>query len=92
MDVNNFRTLGECEFGTIWYVEGESKVVVNAYQAALYFSLEDFAAFARMVGDADKRFQSLMKPAPTQAPAPAPAASTGKIRQFRPAQAPTDHE
>lgn len=88
MDVNNFRTLGECEFGTIWYVEGESKVVVNAYQAALYFSLEDFAAFARMVGEADKRFQSLMKPAP--APAPAPVAS--KIRQFRPAQSPTDHE
>lgn len=82
MDVNNFRTLGECEFGTIWYVEGENKVVVNAYQAALYFSVDDFAAFARMIGEADKRFQGLMKP-PAQ-PAPQP----GKIRQFRPLNSP----
>lgn len=82
MDVNNFRTLGECEFGTIWYVEGENKVVVNAYQAALYFSVDDFAAFARMVGEADKRFQGLMKP-PAQ-----PPAQPGKIRQFRPLNAP----
>lgn len=82
MDVNNFRTLGECEFGTIWYVEGENKVVVNAYQAALYFSVDDFAAFARMVGEADKRFQGLMKP-PAQAPT-----QPGKIRQFRPLNAP----
>lgn len=90
MDVNHFRTLGECEFGTVWYVEGESKVVVNAYQAALYFSLDDFAAFARMVGDADKRFQGLMKPAAPATP-PAPAGG-GKIRQFRPAQSHPDQD
>lgn len=81
MDVNSFRTLGECEFGTIWYVEGENKVVVNAYQAALYFSLEDFAAFARMVGEAERRFQGIMKPA-------TPAPASGKIRQFRPTTPP----
>lgn len=76
MDVNNFRTLGECDFGTIWYVEGENRVVVNAYQAALYFSVEDFAQFAQMVGEAERRFTA-PKPAPT------PAAGS-KIRQFRP--------
>lgn len=90
MDVNNFRTLGECEFGTIWYVEGENKVVVNAYQAALYFSLDDFAGFAKMVGEADKRFQNLMKASPAPTPAPTPTAS--KIRQFRPAHAPSDQD
>lgn len=86
MDVNNFRTLGECEFGTVWFVEGEHKVVVNAYQAALYFSVEDFASFARMIGEADKRFQGLMKPS---APSAAPSS---KIRQFRPAHPPGDNE
>ncbi|MBO9540916.1 hypothetical protein J7643_10035 [bacterium] len=88
MDANNFRTLGECEFGTVWFVENEGKVVVNAYQAALYFSLEDFASFAKMITEADKRFQGALKPAP-QAPAPAPG---GKIRQFRPAQSTPDND
>lgn len=78
MDVNNFRTLGECDFGTIWYVEGENRVVVNAYQAALYFSVEDFAQFAKMVGEAERKMSA---PKPTPAPAPA---TGSKIRQFRP--------
>lgn len=78
MDVNNFRTLGECDFGTTWYVEGENRVVVNAYQAALYFNVEDFAQFARMIGEAA---QKLAAPRPM----PQPTAPTGsKIRQFRP--------
>ena len=85
MDVSNFRTLGECDFGTVWFVEGENKVVVNAYQAALYFSVEDFAAFARMIGDAERRFGDIFnnrsKPV-HQAERPAPSKS--KIRQFRP--------
>ncbi|MNK51099.1 hypothetical protein D3C87_699920 [compost metagenome] len=85
MDVNNFRTLGECDFGTIWYVEGENRVVVNAYQAALYFSVEDFAQFARMVGEAERKMST---PKPTPAPAPA---TGSKIRQFRP-QTPSDEE
>jgi len=78
VDVNNFRTLGECDFGTVWYVEGENKVVVNAYQAALYFSVDDFAQFARMIGEAERKFSGSKTP-----PAPAPAAAS-KIRQFRP--------
>lgn len=49
MDAEDFKTLGECEFGTIWEVQSENKVVVNAYQAALYFSREDFLHFAKMV-------------------------------------------
>lgn len=77
MDVNNFRTLGECDFGTIWYVEGENRVVVNAYQAALYFSVEDFMQFAGMVGEAERKMTA-------PKPAPAPAPTTSKIRQFRP--------
>ena len=91
MDGNSFRTLGESEFGTVWFVEGEGKVVVNAYQAALYFSVDDFMAFARMVGDARKRLGG-SEPTPAPAPAaPAPAApSSSKIRQFRPHQSDND--
>lgn len=84
MDGNSFRTLGECEFGTVWFVEGEGKVVVNAYQAALYFNVDDFLAFSRMISEAKKRMGA-NEPAPSPAPAPAPAApSSSKIRQFRP--------
>ena len=49
MDVNDFETLGECPFGTVWRVASEDKVVVNAYQAALYFSTFDFFHFANMI-------------------------------------------
>lgn len=54
MDAEDFKTLGECDFGTIWEVQSENKVVVNAYQAALYFSKDDFFHFARMVEDSLK--------------------------------------
>lgn len=89
MDVSNFRTLGECDFGTIWFVEGENKVVVNAYQAALYFSVEDFAAFARMVGDAERRFGDMFNRKPAPAAPPEKPATNSKIRQFRPLNTPT---
>lgn len=72
MDVNNFQTLGECDFGTIWHVAGENKVVVNAFQAAFYFSTEEFAQFARMVEDAHQKLSGKTEP------------PSGKIRQFRP--------
>lgn len=67
MDAEDFKTLGECEFGTIWEVQSENKIVVNAYQAALYFSRDDFFQFARMVEDSiiaqtGKGFQSVAKP------------------------------
>ena len=91
MDVSNFRTLGECDFGTIWFVEGENKVVVNAYQAALYFSVEDFAAFARMVGDAERRFGEIFNRKPQEAKPEKPAASS-KIRQFRPLNTPAPED
>lgn len=83
MDGNSFRTLGECEFGTVWFVEGEGKVVVNAYQAALYFSVDDFLNFAHMITDARKKMSGEPAPAPTTPP-PQPAPSSSKIRQFRP--------
>ena len=79
MEGNSFRTLGECEFGTVWFVEGEGKVVVNAYQAALYFSVDDFMNFAAMVADARKKMSADKEPPP-----PPPAPSSNKIRQFRP--------
>jgi hypothetical protein len=85
MEGNSFRTLGECEFGTVWFVEGEGKVVVNAYQAALYFNVDDFLAFARMIGEAKKRMGGPEQPAPAPQPAQ-PAPSSSKIRQFRPHQ------
>ena len=85
MDGNSFRTLGECEFGTVWFVEGEGKVVVNAYQAALYFNVEDFMAFSRMISDAKKRMGGPAEPAPAPTPV-APPPSSSKIRQFQPRQ------
>ena len=30
MDAEDFKTLGECDFGTIWEVQSENKIVVNA--------------------------------------------------------------
>ena len=83
MDGNSFRTLGECEFGTVWFVEGEGKVVVNAYQAALYFNVEDFMGFAGMIGEARRRLGPDREPPPPPPPAPE---SRSKIRQFRPAR------
>lgn len=90
MDAEDFKTLGECEFGTIWEVQSENKVVVNAYQAALYFSREDFLHFAKMVEESvialtGKGFQEAKAP---QAP-PAPpakketAAEVAQITDFR---------
>ena len=74
MDAEDFKTLGECEYGTIWEVQSENKIVVNAYQAALYFSRDDFFQFARMVEDAiigltGKGFQPANKPQPSAEPA-----------------------
>ncbi len=79
MEGSSFQTLGECEFGTVWFVEGEGKVVVNAYQAALYFSVDDFMQFAQMVSEARKKMSGQREPAP-----PPPVPSSSKIRQFRP--------
>ena len=79
MDGSSFQTLGECDFGTVWFVEGEGKVVVNAYQAALYFSVDDFLNFAQMVAEARKKMQGHREPAPAP-----PAPTSSKIRQFSP--------
>lgn len=49
MDINDFVTMGECEFGSIWQVASEDKMVVNVYQIAVYFSTYDFLKFAKMV-------------------------------------------
>lgn len=78
MDAEDFKTLGECEFGTIWEVQSENKIVVNAYQAALYFSREDFFQFARMVEESivamtGKGFQPATKPAAEPKPAAPPS-------------------
>ena len=51
MDAGDFKTLGECDFGTIWEVQSENRIVVNAYQAALYFSKDHFFEFAKMIED-----------------------------------------
>lgn len=80
MDVNQFRTIGECEFGATWFVQAEGKVVVNAYQAALYFSPEDFFVFAQMIDQAARELATI------SGGVPAPKAKAGKvsdIRQFR---------
>jgi hypothetical protein len=81
MEGNGFRTLGESEFGNVWFVEGEGKVVVNAYQAALYFGVDDFMQFAGMIADARRRLGTDREPPPPPPPPP----TNSKIRQFRPA-------
>lgn len=81
MDAGDFRTMGECEFGTVWQVESEGKVVVNAYQAALYFSVPDFFKFARMISTAAQNLGGAGAPAPKDKPN---GSNIANIRQFRP--------
>jgi hypothetical protein len=89
MDAEDFKTLGECEFGTIWEVQSENKVVVNAYQAALYFAREDFLHFAKMVEESvialtGKGFQEVSTPATPPAAAKKEAqAEVAQITDFR---------
>lgn len=61
MNPADFRTLGECDFGTIWYVDGEDRIVINAYQAAMYFTVEEFHQFARMVEESRQRLTGAPK-------------------------------
>jgi hypothetical protein len=91
MDAEDFKTLGDCDFGTIWEVQSENKVVVNAYQAALYFSRDDFFQFAKMVESAviaatGKGFQlptTVEQPAPPKEPEPSEPPQITDIRAFR---------
>lgn len=53
-----FKTLSQCEFGTIWLVPDQERVVVNAHNAAMYFNLQDFMAFAEMVYEAAPKVES----------------------------------
>lgn len=80
MDVNQFRTIGECEFGATWFVQNEGKVVVNAYQAALYFSPEDFFLFAHMIDQAARELAAIGGGVPAPRPK---AGKVSDIRQFR---------
>jgi hypothetical protein len=84
MDANDFRTMGECDFGTVWQVESEGKVVVNAYQAALYFSIPDFFKFAKMISAAAQNLSGGgAAPQPSRETKPA-GSNIADIRQFRP--------
>jgi hypothetical protein len=76
---NGFRTLGECDHGTVWFVESEGKIVVNAYQAAMYFAVEDFKRFAQMIQGASAELGGAPKP-----PTPPTVDTSSKIRQFSP--------
>lgn len=51
MDVNDFQTIGECEIGYTWRVASENKVVVNIGKVALYFEIDEFYIFAKMIDD-----------------------------------------
>ncbi len=51
MDVNDFQTIGECEIGYTWKVASENKVVVNIGKVALYFEVDEFFVFAKMIDD-----------------------------------------
>ena len=89
MDAEDFKTLGECEFGTIWEVQSENKVVVNAYQAALYFTRDDFLHFAKMIESSllaltGKGFQEVKSAVtPPTPPKKETPAEVGQITDFR---------
>ncbi len=51
MDVNDFQTIGECEIGYTWRVASENKVVVNIGKVALYFEMDEFFVFSKMIDD-----------------------------------------
>lgn len=51
MDVNDFQTIGECELGFTWKVSSENKVVVNVGKVALYFEVDEFFLFAKMIDE-----------------------------------------
>ena len=51
MDVNDFQTIGECEIGYTWKVASENKVVVNIGKVALYFEVDEFFLFSKMIDD-----------------------------------------
>jgi len=54
MDANDFQTIGECDIGYIWKVSSENKVVVNIGKVALYFEIDEFFVFAKMIDDSVK--------------------------------------
>lgn len=83
MDSEDFKTLGECDFGTIWEVQSENRIVVNAYQAALYFSREDFFHFAKMVEDAVTAMAARHGIPKTPPPAKKEIAQITDLRSFR---------
>lgn len=76
-----FKMLAECDFGTVWFVPDENKVVVHAYQAALYFDPDGFKAFASMAAEAQ-----LVMGGTIGAPAvpPKPAVERPKTKRPRP--------
>ena len=63
MDVNDFQTIGECEIGYTWRVASENKVVVNIGKVALYFEIDEFYIFAKMIDDS---VQNLISQDPTR--------------------------
>jgi len=86
MDAEDFKTLGECEFGTIWEVQSENKIVVNAYQAALYFAQDDFFQFAKMVEESivamtGKGFELSKAEEPSAPPSP-PKEPSSEVTQI----------
>lgn len=91
MDAGDFKTLGECDFGTVWEVQSENRIVVNAYQAALYFSKDHFLQFAKMVEDAVTQLTGKGFTNPATTPSPpieepiiedSKSAETGQISDF----------
>ncbi|MFN8672421.1 MAG: hypothetical protein U0457_10145 [Candidatus Sericytochromatia bacterium] len=66
MDVNDFQTIGECELGFTWMVSSENKVVVNVGKVALYFEIEEFFHFAKMIDESAKNLAQITKPQTTE--------------------------
>ncbi|MEK7434371.1 MAG: hypothetical protein AABZ74_14660 [Cyanobacteriota bacterium] len=80
MDVNDFQTIGECELGFTWKVESENKVVVNIGKVALYFEVEEFFLFAKMI---DESAMNLAKENKKEKPKESKIASISKFRSSK---------
>ena len=69
MDVNDFQTIGECEIGYTWKVASENKVVVNIGKVALYFEVDEFFLFSKMIDDSVQNLMGEHKVSPSTATA-----------------------
>ena len=86
MDVNDFQTIGECEIGYTWKVASENKVVVNIGKVALYFEVDEFFLFSKMIDDSVQNLMGEQKASPSTAAKQEDKPKIASIAKFRAAK------